>query len=97
MGIFFVCLPTSMVGSFISEDTLWLLPVAVASLLLGALLMFDIGNAAQGYAEMMRSYRPWGVDYSASPMARPGFMRLFGLMFFLVGLGFAFAAVFGEA
>lgn len=43
----------------------------------------------------MGNYRPMGVDYSRSPVARLGFIR-FGILFGIVGAVMALVALFGD-
>jgi len=57
------------------------------------MLAFDVRSSARAYAAMAKDYKPMGVDYSKSLFSKPLFIRFFGAMFVLMGVGFVLGAV----
>lgn len=66
--------------------------LGLAAALLGLMLAFDVRGSARAYAAMTKDYRPMGVDYSKSLFSKPLFIRFFGGMFVLIGVGFVVGA-----
>lgn len=62
--------------------------LGVIGFLLGLVLLTDFRGSTQAYADMMKKYRPFGVDYSRSPFSKPGFLRFFGAGYMLIGIWF---------
>jgi hypothetical protein len=62
--------------------------LGLTAIVLGAMLAADLRGSARAYALMIKDRKPMGVDYSKSIFADPTFIRLFGAMFALVGIGF---------
>ena len=73
--------------------TPWTMRALGASVVvLGLVLAFDVRGSARAYAEMMKYYKPMGVDYSKSIFSKPLFIRFFGGMFALIGTWFIVAS-----
>ena len=63
------------IGGVVTQNGLWMVPLAVAATFLGTSLLLDIGGAARGLSQIMRKQRPLGVDYSQSFLASVGYAR----------------------
>jgi hypothetical protein len=66
--------------------------LGLSALVLGLVLAFDVRGSARTYAALMKDYKPLGVDYSKSFFSKPLFIRFFGGMFALIGVGFVVAS-----
>ncbi|MEZ2392178.1 hypothetical protein AB6813_22090 [bacterium RCC_150] len=62
--------------------------LGVVGFLLGLMLLIDFHGSAHAYADMMKKYKPFGVDYSRSPFSRSAFLRFFGAAYMVIGLWF---------
>jgi hypothetical protein len=90
-GVVFLSVPVSALFDLGEQNPV--MPWGVAALglsaiVLGVMLATDLRGSARAYAAMLKDYKPMGVDYSKSFFANPTFVRLFGAMFALVGIGF---------
>ena len=75
------------IGGVVTQNGLWMVPLAVAATFLGTSLLLDIGGAARGLSQIMRKQRPMGVDYSQSFLSSVGYARFFGFFMCAVGVG----------
>jgi hypothetical protein len=90
-AVVFVSVPASAIFTQGKQNPLMPWGLAVLGLtviVLGAMLAADIRGSARAYAAMIKDHKPMGVDYSKSFFANPTFIRIFGAMFALVGIGF---------
>jgi len=55
---------------------------------LGVMLAADPRGSAGAYAATIKDHKPTGVDYSRSFFANPKFIRIFGAVLALIGIGF---------
>ena len=62
--------------------------LGVIGFLLGLLLLTDFRGSTQAYADMMKKYRPFGVDYSRSPFSKAGLSTLLRCRILLMGVWF---------
>lgn len=96
-AVTFVSVPVAAwTGQAASTDlTRWTFAaLGVTAVLLGLALALDIRGSAKAYAGMLKDYKPMGVDYSGSFLAKPGFVRVFGALFASIGVTFIVAALF---
>ena len=86
--LFFVLLPISFVAIVVGSPRLVgavFAAVGVVAALLGTCLLTNLNNSAGEYASVVRETRLFGVDYSGSVFAKPGFIRVLGATFVLFG------------
>jgi hypothetical protein len=57
-------------------------------IVLGGVLAANVRGSAGAYVSMLKDYKPMGVDYSKSFFANPKFVRVFGVMFVVIGVWF---------
>jgi hypothetical protein len=62
--------------------------LGVVGFLLGSVLLIDFRGLARAYADMVKKYKPFGVDYSRSPFSRPALLRFFGAAYMVIGVWF---------
>ena len=90
-GVVFLSVPVSALSTWAGTASPCAMGVAalgLSAIVLGVMLATDLRGSARAYAAMLKDCKPMGVDYSKSFFANPTFVRLFGAMFALVGIGF---------
>ena len=68
-------------------------PLGVVVVLTGLTLLTDFRGGASAMAQVMKTRRPFGIDYSKSFLATPAYGRVFGAFAVLVGSGFLYGAL----
>lgn len=90
-AVAFLSVPASAIFSpgNASPVTLWGIgALGVTAIVLGVMLAADLRGSADAYVSFIKDYKPMGVDYSKSFVANPKFVRIFGVMFIIVGILF---------
>lgn len=62
--------------------------LGLCAIVLGVVLATDFRGSARAYASLVSEVKPLGVDYSKTFLSKPLFIRVFGGMFIVVGIGF---------
>ncbi|MCB5275973.1 hypothetical protein BJG92_03528 [Arthrobacter sp. SO5] len=90
-AVAFLSVPASAIFSpgKASPVTFWGIgALGVTAIVLGVMLAVDLRGSADAYVSFIKDYKPMGVDYSKSFVANPKFVRIFGIVFIIVGLLF---------
>lgn len=67
--------------------------LGAVAVLVGLTIATDLNGSVDAITEAMKSYRPFGVDYSRSVFVSRGYSRVFGALMLLVGTVFIIQAV----
>lgn len=76
-----------------TENDVAIAPLGVIAILTGLTLVTNFRGGTSAMARVMKTYRPWGIDYSGSFLATTAYCRAFGALAILVGGGFLYGAV----
>lgn len=68
--------------------------VGIVLFLIGLCAVTNFRGSARGLADGVRSYHPFGADFSKSLLASMFFARSFGVMGLIVGTGFIYVSFF---
>jgi len=61
--------------------------LGLTAIVLGVMLATDLRRSARAYASIMKDHKPMGVDCSRSFFANATFIRIFGAMVAVIGIG----------
>ena len=93
--LFFAAFAASFATFFLGSERTTSLAMGVlgaVAVLVGLTISTDLNGSVDAITEAMRSYRPFGVDYSRSVFASRGYSRIFGGLMLVVGTVFIIQA-----